>query len=264
MTEYVELHARSAFSFLEGASSPEEMAEVCAELGMPAMALLDSNGVYGTARLHTAMKRLGLRGIVGAEIQEVGGGGRKAGTRNPKHETRNLPLLVETRAGYQNLCRLITKMKLRVPKHAKPGECAATEDELREHAQGLVCLTGDEHGPLGAALEGSGAEAGRRCLEQLLGIFGERNLYIEVQRHHDRREEARNQQLISLAGSYGLPLLATNAPRYARAEQREILDVFTCIRNHTRLDLAGRLLAKNSEQHLKSPAAMADGWRPTL
>src|SRR3954453_23924830 len=68
MTEYVELHARSAFSFLEGASSPEEMAAVCAELGMPAMALLDSNGVYGTARLHTAMKRLGLRGIVGVEV----------------------------------------------------------------------------------------------------------------------------------------------------------------------------------------------------
>ena len=68
MTEYVELHARSAFSFLEGASSPEEMATVCAELEMPAMALLDSNGVYGAPRLHMAMKRLGLRGIVGAEV----------------------------------------------------------------------------------------------------------------------------------------------------------------------------------------------------
>jgi error-prone DNA polymerase len=68
MTDYVELHARSAFSFLEGAASPEEMAAVCAELGMPAMALLDSNGVYGTARLHLAAKRLSLRGLVGAEI----------------------------------------------------------------------------------------------------------------------------------------------------------------------------------------------------
>src|SRR5882762_7900528 len=69
MTEYVELHARSAFSFLEGASSPEEMAAVCAELGMPAIALLDSNGVYGAPRLHMAMKRLGLRELVGAEVQ---------------------------------------------------------------------------------------------------------------------------------------------------------------------------------------------------
>jgi len=272
MTDYVELHARSAFSFLEGASSPEEMAAVCAELGMPAIALLDSNGVYGTARLHTAMKRLGLRGIAGAEItaQEFGcapfAHQRESARPDPSlgknknaslRMTASLPLLVESRAGYQNLCRLITKMKLRVPKHAKPGECAAREDELREHAEGLVCLTGDEHGPLAAALEIGGAAEGKRCLERLLGIFGERNLYIEVQRHYHRREEARNQAVIELARSYGLPLLATNAPRYAREEEREILDVFTCIRNHTRLDLAGKLLAKNSERHLKSPQAMA-------
>src|SRR4051812_14793379 len=252
MTEYVELHARSAFSFLEGASSPEEMAAVCAELGMPAMALLDSNGVYGTARLHMAMKRLGLRALVGSEVTVHDLPQRHRGT-----ETTSLPLLVESRTGYQNLCRLITKMKLRVPKHAKPGECAATEDELREHAEGLVCLTGDEHGPLAAALDEGGLQGGKRCIEQLLAIFGERNLYIEVQRHYDRREEARNQAVIELARSYGLPLLATNAPCYARPQQREILDVFTCIRNHTRLDLAGRLLAKNSERHLKSPQAMA-------
>src|SRR4051812_18428772 len=252
MTEYVELHARSAFSFLEGASSPEEMAAVCAEFGMPAMALLDSNGVYGTARLHMAMKRLGLRALVGSEVTVHDLPQRHRGT-----ETTSLPLLVESRTGYQNLCRLITKMKLRVPKHAKPGECAATEDELREHAEGLVCLTGDEHGPLAAALREGGGEAGKRHIERLLGIFGERNLYLEVQRHYDRREEERNQAAIELARSYGLPLLATNAPCYARPQQREILDVFTCIRNHTRLDLAGRLLAKNSERFLKSPQAMA-------
>src|SRR4051812_40857431 len=264
MTEYVELHARSAFSFLEGASLPEEMAAVCAELGMPAMAMLDSNGVYGAPRLHMAMKRLGLRGLVGSELAiqfPVPGfqlpEKQESETRNPKPETRNLPLLVESRTGYQNLCRLITRMKLRVPKHAKPGECAAKEDELREHAEGLVCLTGDEHGPLAAALEEGGAEKGKRCIERLLRIFGNRNLYIEIQRHYDRHEEVRNQAAIELARSYGLPLLATNAPCYARPQHREILDVFTCIRNHTRLDLAGRLLAKNSERHLKSPQAMA-------
>ncbi len=195
MTDYVELHARSAFSFLEGASSPEEMAAVCAELGMPAMALLDSNGVYGAPRLHMAMKRLGLRGIVGAEVQAEKFGcapfahlreSSRLGPSLGKNKgaslrmTTSLPLLVETRTGYQNLCRLITKMKLRVPKHAKPGECVATDDELREHAEGLICLTGDEHGPLAAALESGGAEEGKRCVERLLGVFGERNLYIEV------------------------------------------------------------------------------------
>jgi error-prone DNA polymerase len=256
MTEYVELHARSAFSFLEGASLPEEMAAVCAELGMPVMALLDGNGVYGAPRLHLAAKKLGLRGIVGAEIGVQFPVSREAGTRNAKPETRNLPLLVESRTGYQNLCRLITKVKLRVPKHAKPGECAATKDELREHAEGLVCLTGDEQGPLAAALDSGGAEEGKHCIERLLSIFGKRNLYIEIQRHFDRQEEARNQAAIALARSFGLPLLATNAPLYARPQQREILDVFTCIRNHTRLDLAGKLLAQSSERYLKSPQAM--------
>jgi len=105
-------------------------------------------------------------------------------------------------------------MKLRVPKHAKPGECAATEDELREHAEGLVCLTGDEYGPLAAALEMVGPKKANAA-SIATGIFGERHLYIEVQRHYDRREEARNQIAIELARSYGMPLLATNAPRYA-------------------------------------------------
>src|SRR3954463_3319963 len=88
MTEYVELHARSAFSFLEGASSPEEMAAVCAELGIPAMALLDTNGVYGAARLHMGMKKLGLRGLVGSELTIQNLPQRHRGT-----ETTSLPLL---------------------------------------------------------------------------------------------------------------------------------------------------------------------------
>src|SRR5690349_18172202 len=124
MTEYVELHARSAFSFLEGASLPEEMAAVCAEFGMSTMALLDNNGVYGIARLHMGMKRLGLRGLVGAEVQveEFGCAPfahlRESARLDPSlgknksaslRMTTSLPLLVESRTGYQNLCRLITK-----------------------------------------------------------------------------------------------------------------------------------------------------------
>src|ERR1700689_4348251 len=99
---YVELHARSAFSFLEGASSPEELARMCAEHNMPAMALLDRDGVYGSPRFHLAAKKLSIRAHIGAEVTST------AGWR--------YPLLVESREGYQNLCRLITKMKLRAPK----------------------------------------------------------------------------------------------------------------------------------------------------
>src|SRR5882724_3657153 len=93
---YVELHSRSAFSFLEGASLPEELAGMCAELGMPGMALLDLNGVYGAPRFHLAAKKVGVKAHIGAEI-----------TFLPEHPTR-LPLLAASRVGYQNLCRLIT------------------------------------------------------------------------------------------------------------------------------------------------------------
>src|SRR5947209_15124977 len=131
---YVELHSRSAFSFLEGSSLPEELAGVCAELGMPAMALLDRDGVYGAARFHLAAKKLDVRTHIGAEITfapqkkfEVSSlnfqdacSRTRPETRNPKRETVRVPLLASSRAGYQNLCRLITRMKMRGPKDAPP------------------------------------------------------------------------------------------------------------------------------------------------
>ena len=222
-TNYVELHARSAFSFLKGASTPEELIATCSELKMSSMALLDQDGLYGAARFHLAGKRLGVKAHIGAEIlvrldssglhnnrasmSAVGAAdnspGRQPGDQgapliralkegdrismeecstgtinsaapngaHPKYSGRvprahargyylppanagslsrlfTIPLLVQNRTGYQNLCRLITLMKLRVPKHAKPGECAVTPDELAEHAEGLICLTGGSDGPL--------------------------------------------------------------------------------------------------------------------
>jgi len=149
--QYVELHARSAFSFLRGAATPEELIAVCSALEMPAMALLDNDGVYGAARFHLAAQKIGIKAHIGAEItvrhQTSEGRKQKAKSRNQKAERNDaqtfaLPVLVRNRTGYQNLCRLITLMKLRVPKHAKPGECAVTLDELAEYAEGLVCLTG--------------------------------------------------------------------------------------------------------------------------
>jgi error-prone DNA polymerase len=114
---YVELHARSAFSFLEGASVPEELIAAGVELAMPAMALLDRDGVYGAPRFHLSAKRNDIKAHIGAEIS----------VRSPHtNNTCAIPVLVKNRQGYQNLCRLITLMKMRVPKHAKPGECVAT------------------------------------------------------------------------------------------------------------------------------------------
>ena len=247
--DYVELHARSAFSFLEGASLPEELISVCAELNGSAMALLDRDGLYGAPRFHIAAKKLGIKAHIGAEITLA----LENGHASPV--TATLPLLVESRAGYQNLCRLITLMKLRAPKHAKPGEVAATVDELAAHAEGLICLTGGDDGPLAYALR-SGFDEGVATSEKLADIFGKNNVYAELQRHFNRDEESRNQAVVEVARRAGLPLLATNGVCYASAARRQLADVLTCIREHVQLETAGRLLARNSERFLKPASTM--------
>src|SRR5713226_2569419 len=275
---YIELHARSAFSFLEGASLPEVLITTCANLDMPAMALLDRDGVYGAPRFHMAAKKAGIRAHIGAEVtceffsplrhksiektisdcrfQIADLKTRKSKSIcNLQSEICNsfrLPLLASSRAGYQNLCRLITKMKLR----AKKGEGAARAEELQEHAAGLICLTGGDDGPLAAGLAHGGMEEAWCSIERLAEIFGRGNVYVELQRHFHRGQEARNRVAIEIARSLRLPLPATNGVCYAAARERELCDVLTAIRHHCTLATAGRLLARNSERHLKSPREM--------
>ena len=238
MSSYVELHARSAFSFLEGSSVPEELATLAAEYQMPAMALLDRDGVYGSPRFHLAAQKEKLRAHIGAEVTSPDGW--------------RYVLLVQSRAGYQNLCRLITRMKLR----AKKGEGHVLPEEIAEEAEGLICLTGGDEGPLAHALAKGGIETASETVQQLCGIFGRENVYVELQRHFHREEEARNHAAVAIACELHLPLLATNGVCYAQPQEREVLDVFTCIRNHVALQAAGRLLHRNSERCLKSPAEM--------
>ncbi len=262
---YVELHAASAFSFLEGASVPEELAAVCAEHGMSEMTIVDRDGVYGGPRFHLAMNKAGMKAHLGGEITTkfyVSGfrfheqTSRQRETQNVNLETCALPLLAANREGYQNLCRLITRMKARGPKDAPAEVIAATESDLAEHAHGLICLTGGDEGPLEQALRRGGVEEGKRELERLTRIFGCENVYVELQRHFLRDEEARNIAAVEIARALRMPIIATNGVRHARPEERQILDVFTCLKHHRKLATAGRLLARNSERHLKSPAEM--------
>jgi error-prone DNA polymerase len=254
---YVELHSCSAFSFLEGASLPEDLIAEAARLQMPAIALLDRDGVYGLPRFHMAAKKAGIRAHVGAEIS-VEGLGTQAGlpswmpNKFPSRPVR-LALLVENRTGYQNLCRLMTRYKLR---EKEKGTGTATLDEVAQYARGLVCLTGGEEGVLAASLAHGGERKARQDIENLTAIFGERNVFIELQRHFDALEESRNQAAVEIAESLNLLLLATNGVRYAHSSDREVLDVFTCIRNHCQLEAAGRLLERNDERHLRSAAEM--------
>lgn len=256
--KYAELHACSAFSFLEGASLPEHLAEEAARRELLAVALLDRDGVYGSPRFHMAAEKTGVKAHVGAEIS-VSGFGTQARTLSwmlgsAMARPVRLPLLVKTRTGYQNLCRLTTRYKLR---ETEKGMGTATLDEIAEHSEGLACLTGGEEGVLAASLARGGYDEARKNVDKLITLFGRGNVYVEVQRHFDPVEEHRNQAAARIAESLSLPLLATNGVRYAYSEDREILDVFTCIRNHCQLDSAGRLLERNDERHLRSGAEMA-------
>jgi error-prone DNA polymerase len=255
---YVELHSCSAFSFLGGGSLPEEIAETAAQFGMSAIALLDRDGVYGSPRFHSAAKKCGIRAHIGAEISvaELGNQAVLPSWMPNKISPRpvRLPLLAENRTGYQNLCRLITLYKLR---ENEKGTGVATLAEVTQHAKGLVCLTGGPEGILASSLTNGGYEKARKTVKKLVTIFGEQNVYLELQRHFDPIEEQRNQAAVRIAHSLNLPLLATNGVRYALAKDREIADVFTCIRNHCQLGAAGRLLEKNDERHLRSPEEMA-------
>jgi len=259
---YTELHSRSAFSFLEGASLPEELIAVCANLGMPAMALLDRDGLYGSPRFHLAAKKTGIKAHIGAEVTCAAVSPLKYPSRVvtglcPVHVEPpggfRLPLLVASRTGYQNLCRLITKMKLRVGR--KEGAAASMSD-LIEHADGLICLTGGEEGPLAAALTEGGPQAACAAVKQLAEIFGRTNVYVELQRHFHRDEEYRNRVTIEIAEALHLPLLAANGVNYATPRERELADAFTALQHHRTLATAGRLQARNAERYLKSPAAM--------
>src|SRR5882762_1982647 len=252
MTKYVELHARSAFSFLEGASLPEQLAQRCGELQIPALALLDRDGVYGAPRMHLSAKEENIQSHVVAEVTLS-----NSLLKGIKRDIR-YPLLAETQAGYQNLCRLITRYKSR---EKKKGEGFSTAEEIREYSRDLVCLTGGEEGPLAAALQQGGMDAAREEMETLVSIFGQNNVYVELQRHFEPEEEYRNRAALEIADSLRLPILATNGVSYAKREQRAIADVFTCLRHKRKLDTAGRLLGRNAERYLRSPSQMEQLFR---
>jgi error-prone DNA polymerase len=224
--DYVELRCASAFSFLEAASNPEDLVDRAAELGYPALALADRDGLYGIPRFHRAAEAAGLGAIVGARL------GVPAG---------ELLLLVESPRGYANLCRLLTLAHEKLPR----GEAWAGWEQVEEHAAGLVCLLRGDAG-LAAAV-----------LDRALGVFGRDRLRVDVARHLDRRLDAGGERAAARAEAHGVSVVATNDVRHARCADRPIFDALTCLREKTTLDAAGRRLAPNDERHLRTPAAMA-------
>ena len=238
---YIELHARSAFSFLEGASLPEDLiARSCAHSNLPAMALLDRDGVYGAPRFHLAAQKNGIQGA------------HRRGNHRPAKASA-IRCCRRSRAGYQNLCRLITRMKLRAAQRRRRD--APRDTKLAEYAARLICLTGGDEGPLAHALSRGGTWPSR-IVEQLLRIFGRENVYVELQRHYNRDEEARNQAAIELAQVPALAAAGHPRRRYAHRTSARFSTSSPASAIIATLDTRGRLLAHNSERHLKSPQQM--------
>ncbi len=247
---YVEWHARSAFSFLRGASLPEALVAEAGSLGHGSIAILDRMGVYGAPRLTSAAAESGLRARHGAELLLEDGS--------------VLPVIVENRSGYQNLCQLLTRAALRAPK----GEGRIQWSELPEFADGLIALTGDAEGPLQQSLQGTlgrlnpgPSRSPQEVVSHLKAAFGAGRVYVEIQRHWDRDQDATNLALVELSQSSRLPLLATNGVLYARPEGRKLLDIFTCLRSQVSVDTAGRRLSHNAERYLKTPEIMSELFR---
>ncbi|MEA2161618.1 MAG: error-prone polymerase, partial [Solirubrobacteraceae bacterium] len=231
---YVELHCHSAFSFLDGASLPDELAAAAAELGYETLALTDHNSVSGSMEFAVSARALGLRPIHGAELDLADG--------------RHLTLLVQDAQGWANLCRILTHAHAHT--RERPGSPSPAFVELSvvlEHAEGLICLSG-------CALRGVHDEF---TLRRLLDAFGEARLRIELQRPYLRDDRVRNRRLAELARSLGVRCVASgNVHAHARS-RAPLQDALVAIRLHSTLDASEPERRGNFSHVLATPAAMA-------
>jgi len=228
MSGYVPLWCKSNFSFLEGASHPEELVEACAQLGIEALALTDRDGVYGAVEAHVKARELGVRLILGSEITLDDGS--------------TLILIATNREGYANLCRLITVGRRRSEK----GESKVRWDEVRAHAAGVLALWGGDRSLLASEADPV------FVAHDLKDALGDR-LYALAARHRRAEEPRQEARLRRRAERFGIPVVAGTEVLYHKPARREIQDVLTCIRHGVTLAGAGRRIKPNGEHVLRSP-----------
>ncbi len=236
---YIELHCHSNFSFLDGASHPEDLIEAAAQLCYPALALTDHNGLYGIVRFNQVAQRKGVRPIFGAEM-----------TLDTGH---HLVLLIKDGIGYANLSQLITAGQL---SHDK-GEARINWEQLCQHHQGLIALSGCNRGEVPALLIQGETTAAGEVACRYRELFGAENFYLEMQFHRLPQQEILCDRLYTLGRKLKIPCVATNNVHYARSDERRLQDVLTCIKHHTHLDAAKGMLYPNGERYLKLPTEMA-------
>ena len=239
MTAYAELHAHSNFTLLDGGSHPEELVQRAKELGLAGIAITDRDGLYGAVRFAQAARECSIPAIIGAELT--------------LEDQSHLVVLAESKEGYANLSRLLSRARLDNPR----GEPQTPYELLARHARGLIALSGCERGAVPQALAAGDFRAACAGAARLRDIFGWGNFWIELQRHLVADDGPRIRSLDALAGALDLGLVTTGGVHYAYREDRDISDVLCCIRLKTNLDEAGTRLRPNGEYYLRSPREMA-------
>jgi error-prone DNA polymerase len=244
---YVELHCHSGFSFLDGASHPKELVMRAAELGYPALALTDHNGLYGSMEFAHAAKRVNLQPITGAEVtlRECFPGFEEPDSGH------HVTLLAETPQGYANLCRLLTQSHM----DSERGNARLPLPSLLELSEGLILLTGCKKSPVAAALSSSVAEA-EQMTRQLVNAFEPGSVFVELQDNAVKGDTARNKALARLAGRLGLGVVATGNVHYHHPERHRLQDVLVSIKNRETLDGAHGARRANRLFHLAEPWEM--------
>ncbi len=237
---YIELHCHSNFSFLDGASDPEDLVIRARALGYPALALTDHHGLYGIVRFCQAAQENGIKPIVGAEITLDTG--------------EHLVLLARDNHGYGNLSHLLATAQLQ----NKKGEAKVTRTMLESYCDGLIALSGCPLGGIPQALTRHDKTTAARIALQYRELFGADNFYLELNHHNLPEHDTLRQQLAELGKELNIPLVATNNVHYALPDDRRLQDVLTCIKHHVTLDNAHDLLYPNAERYLKSQATMAE------
>src|SRR3954452_15936295 len=246
----VELHCHSAFSFLDGASHPVELASAAANLGYSALALTDHDGLHGAMEHARACAGLGIKPITGAEL-----------TLDDGH---HLTVLCETRQGYRNLCRLLTRAHAttRPVPGREPEQPYVTLADLEQHADGLICLSGcAREGAVAARLERRQDAAARRVAERLLRAFGADRFRIELQRPLARHDRRRNRLLAELASRLGVPCVASGKVHVHDRRRAPLQDVFVAVRTRTTLDESEPLRRGNSAHALMPFESLQDRFR---
>jgi len=255
VTGYVPLWCKSHYSFLEGASSPEELVATAEALELPALALTDRDGLYGVVRAHLEAKKRGVKLIVGSQITVNRAAADSSSADDKGRSTtpaNTILLLAQNRIGYANLCRLISAGRLRSPK----GSCAVNWEEICAQASGLIALWHGEGSP-------ETEPRSRGAVADLIDAFGDR-LYLMLPRHRRAEEGREEARLLRAASHFRLPAVAATEVLYHDASRKNLQDVLTCIRHNCTLDQAGRRLKPNDQHALKSASEMRVLYRDLL